>query len=149
MLSPDSNPGRRKEDLIRQRREEIVHQHVNAENNGDLDQMIASFHSPHYQVIPMGAIVDGADAVRSMFGDVLKGFPDFHFITLKLYHDENAVIVEGRMTGTHQGEFAGMTPKGRKMDIQAACIFDFDEDRLMNETVYFDFATLQRQLTGE
>ena len=149
MLSPDSNPGRRKQDLIRQRREEIVHQHVNAENTGDLDGMIASFHSPHYQVIPMAVVVDGEKGVRELIGSVIKGFPDFHFEILKLYHDDNAVIVEGRMAGTHQGEFAGMTPKGRKMDIQAACIFDFDEDRLMNETVYFDFATLQRQLTGE
>jgi steroid delta-isomerase-like uncharacterized protein len=149
MLSPELNLGRRKEDLVRQRREEIVRQHVNAENDGDLDEMIASFHSPHYQVIPMGAIVDGEKAVREMFSEVLRGFPDFHFNTLKLYHDESAVIVEGHMTGTHQGEFAGMIPKGRKMDIQAVCIFDFDEDRLMNETVYFDFATLQRQLTGE
>jgi steroid delta-isomerase-like uncharacterized protein len=148
-MHEDLNPHRRKEDIIRQRREEIVHQHVNAENNGDVDEMIASFHSPHYQVIPMAAIVDGEKAVRDMFGEVLRGFPDFHFSTMKLYHDENAVILEGRMTGTHQGEFAGMIPKGRKMDIQAACIFDFDEDRLMNETVYFDFATLQRQLTGE
>ena len=149
MLSPELNLGRRKEDLVRQRREEIVRQHVNAENNGDLDGMISSFHSPHYQVIPMGAIVDGEKAVHDMFGEVLRGFPDFHFVTLKLYHDESAVILEGRMTGTHQGDFAGMTPKSRKMDIQAVCIFDFDEDRLMNETVYFDFATLQRQLTGE
>lgn len=149
MLQTESNPHRRKEDLVRQRREEIVHQHVNAENNGDVDEMIASFYSPHYQVIPMGAIVDGEKAVREMFGEVLRGFPDFHFNTLKLYHDESAVILEGRMTGTHEGEFAGMAPKSRKMDIQAVCIFDFDEDRLMNETVYFDFATLQRQLTGE
>ncbi|HEY7159707.1 MAG TPA: hypothetical protein VH815_00545, partial [Acidobacteriota bacterium] len=63
-MHEESNPHRRKEDLIRQRREEIVHQHVNAENNADPDQMIASFHSPHYQVIPMGAIVDGEKAVR-------------------------------------------------------------------------------------
>lgn len=149
MLQSETNPGRRKEDVIRKRREDIVHQHVNAENSGDLDGMIASFHSPHYQVIPMGTIVDGENAVRGMFGDVLKGFPDFHFQTLKLYHDENAVILEGLMTGTHQGEFGGMQPLGRKMNIQAACIFDFDEDRLLNETVYFDFATLQRQLSGD
>jgi steroid delta-isomerase-like uncharacterized protein len=149
MISPELNLGRRKEDLIRKRREEIVYQHVNAENKGDLDGMISSFHSPHYQVIPMGAVIDGEKGVRDMFGEVLHGFPDFHFETMKLYHDENAVIVEGRMTGTHNGDFAGMKPLGRKMDIQAACIFDFDEDRLLNETVYFDFATLQRQLTGE
>jgi steroid delta-isomerase-like uncharacterized protein len=149
MVQIESKPERRKEDIIRKRREEIVHQHVEAENNGDLDGMIASFHSPHYQVIPMAAIVDGEQAVREMFGGVLQGFPDFHFDIVKLYHDENAVVLEGRMSGTHEGEFAGMQPQGRKMDIQAACIFDFDEDRLINETVYFDFATLQRQLAGE
>jgi steroid delta-isomerase-like uncharacterized protein len=148
MIQPEPNPGRRKEDIIRKRREEVVKQHVSAENSGDLDGMIASFHSPHYQVIPMGAVIDGETGVRSMFGDVLQGFPDFHFEILKLYHDENAVIVEGRMTGTHHGEFGGMQPHGRKMDLQAACIFDFDEDRLVNETVYFDFATLQQQLSG-
>jgi hypothetical protein len=32
------------------------------------------------------------------------------------------------------------------MDIQVACVFDFEGDRLVNETVYYDFATLQRQL---
>jgi hypothetical protein len=32
------------------------------------------------------------------------------------------------------------------MNIRVACVFNFEEDRLINETVYFDFATLQRQL---
>jgi len=32
------------------------------------------------------------------------------------------------------------------MDIRVACIFEFDDDRLMCEKVYFDFATLLRQL---
>jgi hypothetical protein len=32
------------------------------------------------------------------------------------------------------------------MDIRLACVFDFDGDRLANETVYFDLTTLQRQL---
>jgi hypothetical protein len=32
------------------------------------------------------------------------------------------------------------------MDIRLACVFDFEDARLVNETVYCDFATLQRRL---
>ena len=61
-------------------------------------------------------------------------------------HADRAVIVEGRMTGTHRAPWAGLTPKGGKVDLRTACVFDFQEDRLVNETVSFDFAALQRQL---
>jgi len=46
-----------------------------------------------------------------------------------------------------------MTGRGREFQQQAdrstcpvACIFDFEEDRLVCEKVYFDFATMLRQL---
>jgi hypothetical protein len=34
------------------------------------------------------------------------------------------------------------------MNLRVACVFDFEDDRLVNETVYFDFGTLQRQLAS-
>jgi steroid delta-isomerase-like uncharacterized protein len=121
-------------------------QHIAAENAADLDAMIASFHRPRYHVIPMGAVSDGEAAVRDLIGGLVRGFPDFHVETLVIHHADRAVIVEARMTGTHRGEWAGLSPQGRHMDIQVACVFDFEGDRLVNETVYYDFATLQRQL---
>ena len=50
------------------------------------------------------------------------------------------------MTGTHQGEFAGIPPTGRPIDVRLACIFEFEDDRLLCEKVYFDFATVLQQL---
>ena len=35
-----------------------------------------------------------------------------------------------------------------RMDIRLACVFDFEGAGLVNESVYFDLATLQRQLAG-
>ena len=138
MASSDQRP--------REQREQIVRRHIAAENSGDLDAMIATFHHPHYQVVPIGAISDGEAAVRELVAGLMRGFPDFHFEPLSLHHADEAVIVEARMTGTHRGEWAGLTPRGGRMDIRLACVFDFEGEQLVNETVYFDFATLQRQL---
>ncbi len=96
----------------------------------------------------MGAVFEGEQPVRELIGGLVKGFPDFRFTSVMVHHSDNAVIVEGRITGTHRSEWAGMPPKGGKLDVALACIFDFDEDRLINEKVFFDFATVQRQLTA-
>lgn len=45
-------------------------------------------------------------------------------------------------------DWAGIEARGRQMQLPVACVFDFEDDRLINESVYFDFATLQRQLTA-
>jgi steroid delta-isomerase-like uncharacterized protein len=133
---------------LRDAREVIVRTHVAAENAGDVDATIATFHTPRYNVIPMGAIADGDSAVRHLISGLVEAFPDFHFHVDRLHHADTAIIVEGTMTGTQRAEWAGIAARGATMTVAAACIFDFDGDRLLNETVYFDFATLQRQLAG-
>jgi predicted ester cyclase len=37
-------------------------------------------------------------------------------------------------------------PTGKSIRLRSAAIFKFDQDRLVGETVYFDLATLMRQL---
>lgn len=132
----------------RDRREAIVRAHAAAENAGDLDATIASFHRPRYNVPPMGVISEGEEAVRQLVGGMVGAFPDFHFEIGRWHHADDAVIVEGVMTGTHKGHFAGIEPRGHRMEVPVVCIFDFEDDRLVNESVYFDFATIQRQLTA-
>lgn len=131
----------------RELREATVLAHVSAENGGDVAGTIASFHRPRYHILPMGAVSEGEEAVRQLVTGLLTSFPDFHFEIVKLHHADDAVIAEGVMTGTHKADFAGLPAHGRQMQTPLVCIFDFEGDRLMNESVYFDFATLQRQLT--
>jgi predicted ester cyclase len=133
---------------LRASRAAVVNEHIEAENTKDLDRMIDGFKHPRYDVVPMGLLCDGEGAVRDLIGGLVAGFPDFHFAALRLHHADDAVIVEGRMTGTHRGPWAGLAPSGRRMDVRVACVFDFDGPGLINETVYFDFASVQRQLTG-
>lgn len=133
---------------LRKRRQDVVQMHIDAENSGNLDKMIESFHRPRYEVFPMGATFEGEQQVRELIGGLVAGFPDFHLTPTKVHHADEAVIVEARITGTHRAEWAGLPSKGNKLDLALVCIFDFEEDKLVNEKVFFDFAAVQRQLTA-
>ena len=63
--------------LLREKRDSVVMKHVEAENRHDVDAAIATFHAPRYQVMPMGMVHDGEQAVGELLSGMFKGFPDF------------------------------------------------------------------------
>ncbi len=134
---------------LRQRREAIVREHIEAENSHDVSRAIATFHHPRYEVAPFGSPNDGAESVHQLLSGMFAAFPDFHVAVPRLHHADEAVVVEFVMTGTHRGPFAGLPPTGRRIEVPLVGIFDFEDDRLMCEKVYFDMATLMRQLQAE
>lgn len=129
---------------LREAREATVLEHIAAENRHDIDATVATFHQPRYEV--NGETSDGDNAVRALLDELFTGFPDLRIDPQKIHHAEEAVIGEGRMTATHTGTFAGIPATGRSIDYGAVAIFEFDNDRLVCEKVYFDSATLLRQL---
>jgi steroid delta-isomerase-like uncharacterized protein len=129
---------------LRQRREAIVNQHADAENRHDVEATIATFHRLRYEV--NGQPSDGAEAVRELLQGLMDGFPDFHIDMGKMRHADDAVFGEGLITGTHDGEFAGIPPTGRRVEFPVVAIFEFDGDRLLCEKAYFDMATVLTQI---
>lgn len=129
---------------LRERREAIVREHVEAENRQDVAATIATFDRPRYEV--NGETSDGERAVHDLLHDLLTAFPDFHADEGRVHHADDAVIAEARVTGTHDGPFAGIPPTGRKVDYPLVAIFEFGEDRLVCEKVHFDTATILRQI---
>jgi steroid delta-isomerase-like uncharacterized protein len=131
---------------LRERREAVVREHVAAENRHDIDAAVATFDRPRYEVMPLGEPNDGEAAVRELLQELMDGFPDFNADVQRMHHADDAVICEVRVTGTHQAPWSGIPATGRPVDLPMACIFDFEDDRLVCEKVYFDLATMLRQL---
>jgi predicted ester cyclase len=129
------------------RREAVVRAHIEAEAvNHDVAAALATFHHPRYEVPAMGAVMDGSQAVEALLDQLLTAFPDFYLVQKALYHAENAVIVECAFGGTQRGVWAGIGPTGNPMKVDAALIFMFEGENLVCEKVYFDHATVLRQL---
>jgi steroid delta-isomerase-like uncharacterized protein len=129
---------------LRQRREAIVKQHAEAENRHDVEATIATFHRPRYEV--NGQPSDGEAAVRELLQGLMHGLPDLHAEIGDMRHADDAVFGETLITGTHDGEWAGIPPTGRRVEVLVAAIFEFDEDRLLCEKVYMDFAAVLTQI---
>ncbi len=131
---------------IRERRETVVREHVEAERRKDIDATIATFEHPRYEIVPTGDVHDGADAVRAMHEYLAAAFPDMQLEEGELRHCDDAVVAEGWITATHGGSFLGLPPTGRALRYRVLALFLFDEDRLVGERVYFDRLEILRGL---
>jgi steroid delta-isomerase-like uncharacterized protein len=133
---------------LRERRESVVRRHMEAENVHDFDTVIGTFSHPRYELIPSGAVHDGEAAVRQYFRETRTAFPDQRNQLISLRHADDAVMVEFWLLGTHRGPIAGVAPTGRAFKCRMAALFLFEGEKIVCERVYFDSATILRQLTA-
>jgi steroid delta-isomerase-like uncharacterized protein len=132
---------------LRRRREEVVRRHMEAENVHDFDTVIATFRHPRYELIATGQVHDGETAVREYFRETRSAFPDQRNELIALHHADDAVIVEFWLLGTHQGPLLGIPPSGKTFRCRMTAFFLFEGELIACERVYFDAATILRQVT--
>jgi predicted ester cyclase len=125
----------------------VIRAHLEAENVGDVAATLASFARPCYEVVPMDTFADSG-SVEGFLTMFFAGFPDLRQEIVLAHHAGSAVIVEMRNTGTHGGEFAGLAPTGRRIEVPSCNLFLFEGADLIRERIYFDLGTLMTQLTG-
>lgn len=131
---------------LRTAREAVVRAHMRAEANQDVAGTLASFSEANYDVVPLGAPSNGAIAVDELLHGLFEAFPDFTREELSLHHGDDIIFVDTMIRGTHRGNWAGVPATGRPIEVRCGCIFHFQQDRLVKETVYFDHATLLAQI---
>jgi steroid delta-isomerase-like uncharacterized protein len=133
---------------LRERREAVVRRHMESENVHDFDATIDTFVHPRYELVATGQVHDGEAEVRQYFRDTRAAFPDQRNELIALHHADDAVIAEFWLLGTHRGELLGVKPTGKAFRCRMAAFFLFEGDGLVCERVYFDSATILRQLVG-
>jgi steroid delta-isomerase-like uncharacterized protein len=131
---------------LRQTREQIVREHMESENRHEFDKSLATFKRPRYELMATGEVIEGEADVARYYQETRAAFPDQRNELVALHHADDAVIAEFDLLGTHNGTFRGLPPTGRTFRCRMVAIFEFEGDGLVCERVYFDSATIQRQL---
>lgn len=133
---------------LRRQREAIVRRHMESENVHDFDTTLATFTHPRYEIIATDQIHDGPEEVQRYFRDSRTAFPDQRNELIALHHADDAVISEFWLLGTHRGPLMGIPPTGKAFRCRMTAFFVFEGANLVCERVYFDSATILRQLTA-
>ena len=79
-----------------------------------IDELVADDFVEH-QAMP--GMPEGKDALRAFVEMFRAAFPDLKVETLATAVDGDEVWVHSRMTGTHKGDFNGIAPTGKKVDV--------------------------------
>jgi predicted ester cyclase len=101
--------------------------HSIAEDRRNLDGLIATL-APDcvYEIPATGQRWEGHDGARRFYTEFLGAFPDVHFDVTDLVIGPQGVIEVARMTGTHHGEWAGLAPSGKPVELTVVIHFPWD-----------------------
>ena len=131
---------------LQQRREELLLTLIEAENELDIEKLLSVFAHPRYELIGTHKVYDGRDQVERHLKERRGAFPDYRSELIAYYHSPDAVIAEVWMHGTHLGKIENIPPSGKGFRCRMAVFFLFDGERLTCERIYFDQATIAKQL---
>ena len=126
----------------------LVEQHIRFENEHKLDGVLSTFgDSAHYDDEAWSEHHEGRDGVRHFYSQLMSALPDLQIEVKRLHVTDDAILMEVMIRGTHLGAWRGLPATGRRVEVPLCGVYTFDgEDRLAGEKIYYDRATVLRQL---
>jgi predicted ester cyclase len=132
--------------------EPLLNEHLAAENEHDLDRIMAT-----YSASPMielnGSRIEGSAAVREFHrsfgfgGSKEASFSDIHVAERRRHRTGDAIIIEQTLSAMHTGLWRGIAPTGRAVSISVCTVYEFENGKLARENVYLDEGRLRHILT--
>jgi steroid delta-isomerase-like uncharacterized protein len=126
----------------------LVDEHVSLENQHNLEGIMGTFGATaHYDDEPWDLHYTGRDEVLAFYQGLLQALPGLHIDVRRRHASDTAVVLELIIRGQHLGPWRGLPATGYQIELPLCAIFTFDDDdRLAGEKIYYDRATLLRQL---
>jgi uncharacterized protein (TIGR02246 family) len=108
---------------------------------------LAADHAPHGSVVsPTGGVLEGRPDIERIYRVWFTAFPDLIFSTEDLLIDGDRAALLARVAGRHAGEFFGMPPTGRLIELSCVCIYRLEDGLIAHERRILDFTGLLVQL---
>ena len=116
---------------------------VDAHNFESVRELVA----PDYRDnLPDRAVPATFDELLEVIKAWHQGFPDLSHSLDEVFSKDDKVVVRGSTRGTHKGEFMGIAPTGRSLELTFICIFRIADGRLAERWTQFDFYSWMEQL---
>jgi steroid delta-isomerase-like uncharacterized protein len=102
-------------------------------NAGDLDRFAELFADDYVEHDDVTGMPPTKEGTLEFFRALLTAFPDLRMDVEDLIASEDKGVARVKATATHQGEFMGIPPTGKAVEIQLIDITRFDDAGLACE----------------
>lgn len=124
--------------LVRQMFEEGM----NKNDEAIFDALIARSYVNH----DMPAPAPGPEGFKQVLGQFRAAFPDMHVTLQDEVAEGDKVVTRGVFRGTHRGEFMGVPPTSKQVEVKYIDIWRVENGKLTENWVQLDLLGLLQQL---
>ena len=115
-------------------------------NTGDIDRLHEVFADDVVDHDPAPDQGPGPDGFKSFFRTLKSGFPDAQVEPATIVADDEHVALAYTLTGTHEGEFQGVAPTGRRIEVRGLQIGRFRDGKIVERWGSTDELGIMQQL---
>ncbi|HEV3001494.1 MAG TPA: ester cyclase [Solirubrobacteraceae bacterium] len=115
-------------------------------NSGDVDGFMELVAEDFHDHEEFPGLPSDREGVRQFFILMRSAFPDLRMEPRHVVAEGDLVAVHLTMTGTHQGDFMGLQPTGRRMEIPAMDLVRIRDDRAVEHWGVTDNLAMMQQL---
>jgi steroid delta-isomerase-like uncharacterized protein len=126
-----------------------IEEHLAAESAQDLPALLAGMTEDCYNLVICDPVrlYAGPDAVARRYKALWAAFPD---LTVRLRRvlqvSAELAVTEHTLSGSHRGSLFGIPGTGRHVEVETVVVWEVVDGAIKGETVYFDLATMLRQV---
>ncbi|MDQ6836000.1 MAG: ester cyclase [Actinomycetota bacterium] len=123
--------------------QEHLAQNINA---GNVEVAVESFAQDAVDHDPAPGQGPGREGFKAFFTELTTAFPDAHIEPAHLVADDEHVAIAYTLTGTHEGNFSGVAPTGRKIEVRGVQIGRFEGGKIAERWGSSDELGILKQL---
>ena len=124
----------------------IVQRYQEIYNSNNLDDLSEVLSENLLTPKIMPGIPTGIEGAKAAHRIMLAGFPDYQTVIDDLFAEEEKVAARITMTGTHQDDFMGIPPTGRRVSFTGIYIARIENGKIVEHWGEEDGVSLLQQL---
>jgi steroid delta-isomerase-like uncharacterized protein len=115
-------------------------------NQGQIDSAAQFAWEDVVEQVPFPGQGPGLEGLKDVLRAMRAGFPDLHFSVEEQIAEGDKVVTRFEWTGTHRGEFLGVTATGRSVKVWGMVIDRLQSARIKDTRIIMDTLGLMMQL---
>ncbi len=115
-------------------------------NAGNIETAVESFALDAVDHDPAPGQAAGREGFKAFFTELTSAFPDAHIEPAHMVADDVNVAIAYTLTGTHQGDFNGIAPTGKTIEVRGLQIGRFEDGKIVERWGSSDELGILQQL---